>query len=75
MAIRTRDESKHFAHASETEFLQSELDDSLTEKWDSLDETLQQRTNFSDPTNELPTQIEGSDGLKGRIQQLLEKYR
>ena len=41
----------------------------------SLDETLQQRNNFSDPTYDLPTQIEGSDRLKGRIQQLLEKYR
>ena len=78
--IRTREErielmNKHNAEIHVSEFLQFEPADSLNEKWDSLDDTLQQRENFSDPTYELPTQIEGSDRLKGRIKQLLEKYR
>ena len=78
--IRTREERSelmrnHTAATHVSEILQFEPSDSINQKWDSLDETLQKSDNFRDPTYELPTQIEGSPELKGRILQLLEKYR
>jgi hypothetical protein len=78
--IRTREERSelmrnHTAATHVSEILQFEPSDSINQQWDSLDETLQKSNNFRDPTYELPTQIEGSPELKGRILQLLEKYR
>ncbi len=67
--------NRHNVATHITEILQFEPAASLNEKWDSLDETLQQSLPLNDPTYELPTQIEGSDKLRSRIQRLLEKYR
>ena len=78
--IRTREERSelmrnHTAATHVSDILRFEPTDSINQKWDSLDETLQKSDNFRDPTYELPTQIEGSPELKGRILKLLEKYR
>jgi hypothetical protein len=67
--------NRHNAAIHVTEILQFEPTASLNEKWVSLDETLQQSLPLSNPTYELPMQIEGSDRLRSRIQQLLEKYQ